>query len=69
MRQGRVVSFDEGRGYGLVADRDSDEEFFFHCTAVADGTRSIEVGTEVVFELRPRLGRWEAWALAPPGRS
>lgn len=33
----------------------------FHCTAIADGTRTVEVGTPVAFELRAgHLGRIEA---------
>ena len=33
----------------------------FHCTAIADGTRTIAVGTAVRFEVvAGRLGRWEA---------
>ena len=43
-----------------IADDDGNE-WFFHCTAIADGTRTIEVGTAVVFDVAPgRLGRWEA---------
>ena len=38
----------------------------FHCTAIADGTRTIAVGTAVTFDVVPgRLGRWEASGLRP----
>jgi hypothetical protein len=38
----------------------------FHCTQIADGTRTIDVGADVTFEVRPGLmGRWEAIALTP----
>jgi hypothetical protein len=36
----------------------------FHCTQIADGSRTVEVGAQVVFRVIPgRLGRWEAGAL------
>jgi cold shock CspA family protein len=63
-RTGRVESFDEHRGTGVVIT-ESGETFPFHCTAIADGTRIIEPGTEVRFEITPGLGRWEAAALEP----
>jgi hypothetical protein len=38
----------------------------FHCTQIADGSRSIAIGTAVRFRLEPgHLGRWEAAAIAP----
>lgn len=60
---GTVVEFDEPRGLGKVA---ADGAVYpFHCTAIADGTRTVDVGTTVAFEVRPGgLGRWEATALA-----
>ena len=65
MRNGRVSTFDEHRGLGEIA-ADDGVVFPFHCTAIADGTRSIEVGVEVQFEVVPgRLGRWEAARVEP----
>jgi cold shock CspA family protein len=61
---GRVDSFDGHRGTGVVV-ADDGETFPFHCTAIADGTREIEPGTRVHFEVTAGLGRWEAVALAP----
>jgi cold shock CspA family protein len=59
---GTVVAFDEARGLGEV-DADG-VRYPFHCTAIADGTRTIPVGTEVTFDVRPGgLGRWEATAI------
>ena len=63
-REGKVVSFDAPRGLGVVVDDDG-TDFPFHCTAIADGTRTIEPGTRVRFEVAPGLGRWEAAALEP----
>ena len=38
----------------------------FHCTAIADGSRSIPVGVDVVFVVVPgRSGRWEAAEVSP----
>jgi cold shock CspA family protein len=60
--QGRVVAFDEARGWGTIASGGRDHAF--HCTQIADGTRTIDVGTDVAFELAPAVGgRWEARAV------
>lgn len=65
MPTGEVVSFDEDKGWGTVRAADGDEHFF-HCTSIADGTRSIELGTEVRFDVVPgNLGQWEATAIQP----
>jgi cold shock CspA family protein len=64
--RGRIASFDDPEGYGTVVAADPAGEWFFHCTGIADGTRSIEVGAEVAFEVVPgRLGRFEATNLRP----
>lgn len=63
--EGRVVEFDDHGGYGIVVDADG-RRWPFHCTAIADGTRTIEAGTSVRFQVIPgRLGRWEAMSLRP----
>ena len=64
-RVGSVVDFDEAAGYGHVAldhdDGDGAGPWFFHCTAIADGTRTIEVGAPVSFEVvAGHQGRYEA---------
>jgi cold shock CspA family protein len=57
---GVVTAFDPERGLGTVAT-DEGCDLPFHCTAVADGSRTIEVGTRVVFRSAPgHLGRMEA---------
>jgi cold shock CspA family protein len=57
---GVVASFDDHRGDGSVA-ADDGTILPFHCTQIADGTRTIAAGTAVRFVVRPgRLGRWEA---------
>lgn len=73
---GLVVEFDDPAGYGLVEGRPDDPDrssggpgsarWFFHCTAITDGSRSIEVGTPVVFAVAPgRRGQWEAATVRP----
>lgn len=42
MIEGIVVDFDDVRGDGTL--RAGDEFFYFHCVAIADGTRTIPVG-------------------------
>jgi CspA family cold shock protein len=62
---GEVVEFDDERGYGTVRAEGGDS-YFFHCTAVADGSRTIPVGTAVSFEVvAGRRGRWEGAGLTP----
>ncbi|MGI9624732.1 MAG: cold-shock protein [Acidimicrobiales bacterium] len=57
--RGRVSEFGSD-GWGTVA-ADAGSSYTFHCTAIADGSRKIEVGEIVEFEVRPGLqGRWEA---------
>ncbi len=62
---GTVADFDERRGLGrIVADG---RTYDFHCTALVDGSRAVEVGTEVRFEVRPAgRGRWEATHITKP---
>lgn len=67
---GTVVEFDVAVGLGVVAAR-SDAgggSYPFHCTQIAGGARTIEVGTQVTFSVvAGRLGRWEAAAVTPVG--
>jgi len=61
--RGTVTAFDEARGWGTVRDEDA-VAFDFHCTAIADGTRRIAVGTEVSFVVvAGHRGRMEARGL------
>jgi cold shock CspA family protein len=58
---GTVSSFDEDRGLGAIAGDDG-ATYPFHCTGIADGSRTIDEGAEVRFDvIAGRLGRWEAW--------
>lgn len=63
--RGRVVEFDEHVGTGAVEGEDG-RRLFFHCVAIADGSRRIDVGTPVTYEVVPgHLGRYEARDLRP----
>jgi hypothetical protein len=57
---GTVTAFDGPRGLGEVTDA-SGRVYPFHCTEIADGSRTIPLGTAVEFVVIPGLlGRWEA---------
>ncbi len=63
--RGKVAQFDEAKGYGTIT-ADDGRPFFFHCTQITDGTRTIPEGAEVDFEIMAgRNGRWEATSIAP----
>jgi cold shock CspA family protein len=60
-----VASFDAARGLGAVTDDDG-TSYGFHATAIADGSRRIEVGTTVVYTVTPgHGGLYEARSLLP----
>ena len=57
---GRVVEFDEHVGLGRIEAADG-RVLLFHCTQLVDGTRTVDVGAAVRFEVVPgHLGQWEA---------
>ena len=61
---GNVTTFDEQAGLGTVTAGDG-TSYDFHCTQIADGTRSIPVGVAVTFDVRPwHRGRYEAVGIA-----
>lgn len=60
---GRVATFDDFAGRGEIEARGG-MRFPFHCTAIADGTRTIAADTAVKFRLVPGpLGALEATAV------
>jgi cold shock CspA family protein len=64
-----VTSFDRTRGLGTVVDA-AGTTYGFHATAIADGSRTIDTGTEVTFVVAPgHAGRYEARSLVPAGAS
>jgi CspA family cold shock protein len=63
-RRGVVTAFDEQSGLGIVATHDG-VEHPFHCIEIADGSRTIDIGTDVSFDLLAKFGRWEAANIRP----
>lgn len=62
--RGTVTAFDEHVGLGTVTAADG-TEYLFHCVEIADGSRTIPVGTAVAFERLAKLGRYEAASVRP----
>lgn len=57
---GVVREFDDDAGLGVVV-ADDGSAYGLHCTAIADGSRTIAAGTPVRFAIvAGRQGRWEA---------
>ena len=63
-REGVVESFDVDRGLGSIRGDDG-AEHPFHCVEIADGSREIEVGAQVHFDVLAKLGRHEAANIRP----
>lgn len=55
LRLGTVVSYEVERGLGTLRDEDGAERRF-HCTAISDGSRSIDEGTRVALVLEAAHG-------------
>jgi cold shock CspA family protein len=58
-----VSEFDEGQGRGVIESQGG-ARLSFHCTQLLDGTRTVDVGAEVRFDVVPGSnGAWEAGAV------
>jgi CspA family cold shock protein len=64
MPRGTVIEFDDYVGLGEI-EGDDGSNYLFHCVEIADGTRTIEVGTEVHFDVLRKFGRDEAARVRP----
>ncbi len=65
LRTGTVAEFDERVGLGVVRGDDG-SDVPFHSTAIADGTRAIEVGTRVAYTpVAAHRGATEAHPVTP----
>lgn len=56
---GVVSEFDGAVGLGLIISTDGSSHTF-HVIEVADGSRFVDVGVDVAFDLLPKFGRYEA---------
>ena len=56
---GRVTDFNEHVGLGHVT-AESGAVHLFHCVEIADGTRRIDVGADVEFDVLVKFGDAEA---------
>jgi cold shock CspA family protein len=61
--RGVVTEFDESRCLGTVTAEQG--QFPFHGVVLVDGSRTIDAGTEVEFDVLPKLGRYEAGNIRP----
>jgi cold shock CspA family protein len=63
--EGRVARFDVEVGLGTVRGDDG-RDYPFHCTQIADGSRTIDEGARVSFAVvAGHGGRWEATVVRP----
>jgi cold shock CspA family protein len=58
---GIVVEFDEHVGLGVLES--GDVRYPFHCTQIADGSRTIDVGSAVTFVVVDRFKGPEAYGI------
>jgi cold shock CspA family protein len=60
VRRGSIERFDDAVGLGTVRGEDG-VDYPFHCTQIVDGSRVIDEGVTVWFEVvAGHQGRWEA---------
>jgi cold shock CspA family protein len=62
--RGSVTAFDSHVGLGEITLTQG-EVVMFHCAEIADGTRQINLGSEVECELITKFSRVEASAIRP----
>lgn len=62
IHHGHVIGFDAHAGLGEIRDDDG-RVWPFHCVAISDGSRSIEIGAEVSFVTRFHIKREEAFRI------
>ena len=65
VRSGVVSAFDDHAGAGIVTDGATGEQWYVHCTRLANGDRSIAVGTAVTYRTELGPTGQEAVSVAP----
>jgi len=63
-RSGVVATFDDQVGAGTIVDDATGAPWWFHCTRIADGTRTIAIGVPVTFCVEPGPTGLEATTVA-----
>ncbi len=59
--QGKIVTWNDDRGFGFIAPDDGSAQLFFHISAVRTSARRPQQGDRVAFETtRDRSGRLKA---------
>lgn len=62
-RTGVVATFDDQEGAGTLVDDETGAAWWFHCTRIAGGERTIPVGVAVTFRAEPGPTGLEAVAV------
>ena len=62
-RHGTVTAFDDHAGLGTIVDAASGFAWPFHCTRIADGSRTIAVDLPVTYRVEPQPTGLEAVAI------
>jgi cold shock CspA family protein len=62
--RGKVTAFDAHVGLGDIAMADG-SVVMFHCAEIADGSRQIDIGSEVECDIVMKFSRAEASAIRP----
>ena len=64
-RTGVVEVFDDHVGAGRIRDAADHRTWWFHCTRLADGSRTVAAGAAVTFTVRPGPTGLEAVDVLP----
>ena len=53
MLTGRVIRYDEARGFGFIAQEDGNgqQDVFLHANGLVDGSTSVTIGARVAFQV------------------
>ncbi len=51
MATGRVIRFDEVKGYGFITPSDGGEDVFVHANEITDRGLRVSAGTQVAFQV------------------
>lgn len=61
MPTGSIISFKEDRGYGFIRPKDSEDNVYFHVSALnASGIDKVEPGQRLTYDLLSEDGKTSA---------